>query len=212
VSPAQFVPTGSDRRGILAKVRNDRASLHSVASLELASPDRLERITIGPLSIGALHTVISERLKQSFPRPTMIRIHEVSGGNPLYAIELARALDGHVASAEVGLSDTLASLMHARIDSLDVEARIGFLSSVVRTHDGLAQLADRVAPFILRLTVECFSRRDLLLKASKASLDNQHMPEVLRRAQEHGLGTSFTYIVGLDPLDEIPVLERMGYA
>ena len=89
------------------------------------------------------------------------------------------------------------------LDSLDVEARIGFLSSVVRTDDGFAELADRVAPFILRLTVECFSRRDLLLKASKASWTTEHMPDVLRRAQEHGLGTSFTYIVGLDPLDEM---------
>jgi len=130
--------------GILVTVRNDRASLDSVASLELASPDRLKRITIGPLSIGALHAVISERLKQSFPRPTMIRIHETSGGNPLYAIELARALDGHDANVEVDLSDTLASLMHARIDSLDVEARDVLLA--------VASLADPTVELIARAT------------------------------------------------------------
>ena len=89
------------------------------------------------------------------------------------------------------------------LDRLGVEARIGFLSSVVRSDEGFSELADRVAPFILRLTVECFSRRDLLLKASKASLGHRRMPDVLRRAQAHGLGTSFTYIVGLDPLDEM---------
>ena len=109
--------------GILVTVRNDRGSLRSVESLQLASPDRLDRITVGPLSVGALHTVISDRLKRSFPRPTMIRIRELSGGNPLYAIELARALDGHAASSEVSLPNTLAGLVHARIGNLDEEAR-----------------------------------------------------------------------------------------
>jgi DNA-binding CsgD family transcriptional regulator len=41
----------------------------------------------------------------------------------LYAIELARALDGQAASSEVGMSNTLAGLVHARIDNLDIEAR-----------------------------------------------------------------------------------------
>jgi hypothetical protein len=109
--------------GILVTVRNDRESLRCVESLQLASPDRLDRITVGPLSIGALHTVISDRLKRSFPRPTMIRIREISGGNPLYAIELARALNGHAAGSEVSLPNTLAGLVHARIGNLDVEAR-----------------------------------------------------------------------------------------
>jgi DNA-binding CsgD family transcriptional regulator len=67
--------------------------------------------------------VISDRLKRSFPRPTMIRIREISGGNPLYAIELARALDGHAASSEVSLPNTLAGLVHARIGNLEAQAR-----------------------------------------------------------------------------------------
>ena len=31
---------------------------------------------------------------RSFPRPTMVRIADVSGGNPFYALEIARAIDG----------------------------------------------------------------------------------------------------------------------
>jgi hypothetical protein len=93
--------------------------------------------------------------------------------------------------------------LRAVLDSLGVDARLGFLSSVIRTDQGFAQVAERVAPFILRLTVECFSRRDLLLKASKASLEETAMADVLRRARAHDLGTSFTYIVGLDPLAEM---------
>jgi hypothetical protein len=84
-----------------------------------------------------------------------------------------------------------------------IGARIGFLTSVIGSGEAFEELAEHVAPFVLRLTAECFSRRDLLLKASKAILTPSEMPQVLRRATQAGHGTSFTYIVGLDALDEL---------
>ncbi|WNI16332.1 hypothetical protein [Actinacidiphila sp. ITFR-21] len=84
-----------------------------------------------------------------------------------------------------------------------VGARIGFLTSVISSRQAFEELAEHVAPFVLRLTAECFSRRDLLLKASKAILTADEMPHVLRRAMQAGHGTSFTYVVGLDTLDEL---------
>ncbi|WP_067505679.1 hypothetical protein [Actinoplanes sp. TFC3] len=84
-----------------------------------------------------------------------------------------------------------------------IRARIGFLTSVIGSDTAFAELAEGVAPFVLRLTAECFTRRDLLLKASKAQLRRAEMPVLLRRARDAGLDTSFTYIVGLDPLDEL---------
>ncbi|MFE6101273.1 hypothetical protein ACFVQ4_15030 [Streptomyces laurentii] len=84
-----------------------------------------------------------------------------------------------------------------------VGARIGFLSSVLRSDEGFDVLAGRVAPFVLRLTAEHFTRRAALLKASKASLLPEQMPDLLARARARGLDTSYTYIVGLDPLEEL---------
>lgn len=84
-----------------------------------------------------------------------------------------------------------------------ITAGIGFLTSVVRSDEAVARLAAEVAPFVLRLTAECFTRRHLMLKASKAALELAEMPNVLMRARRAGLGTSFTYIVGLDPLEEL---------
>ena len=55
-------------------------------------PDRIERLRVGPLSVGALHQLLRSRLSQTVPRPTLLRLHEASGGNPFYALELARAL------------------------------------------------------------------------------------------------------------------------
>jgi hypothetical protein len=81
--------------------------------------------------------------------------------------------------------------------------RIGFLTSVISTPAGMATLQDRVAPFVLRLTAECFTRRDLLLKSSKAQLRVEAMPVLLSEAREAGLGTSFTCIVGLDDMESL---------
>lgn len=89
-----------------------------------------------------------------------------------------------------------------------ITARIGFLTSVIESDAAFDSLAEAVAPFVLRLTAECFTRRDLLLKTSKARLTRQRMPKVLSRARRAGLDTSFTYIVGLDP----PVEMREGVA
>jgi hypothetical protein len=81
--------------------------------------------------------------------------------------------------------------------------RVGFLSSVLRSDEAFAALAAAVAPFLLYVTIECFTRRDLLLKSSKADLEPADMPRLLRRARAAGLDTSFNYVVGLDPLDTL---------
>jgi hypothetical protein len=87
------------------------------------------------------------------------------------------------------------------LTEVDVTARIGFLTSVIRSADAFARLAAEVSPFVLRLTAECFTRRDVMLKASKAELTASQMPVLLRGAKDAGLDTSYTYIVGLDDRD-----------
>jgi len=75
------------------------------------------------------------------------------------------------------------------------------LSSVVRSRDGIATLADRVPGFHLILTVECFENRSTLLKPTKASLSVGHAVQVLARCREANVGCDFTYIAGLDRLE-----------
>ena len=57
-------------------------------------PGRLQRITLGPLSLGALQAMLRARLGGSLPRPLLRRIHEASDGSPFFALEIARALEG----------------------------------------------------------------------------------------------------------------------
>lgn len=49
-----------------------------------------DRITVTPLSVGALQKLLQMRLGTALARPTVLRIHETSAGNPLFALELAR--------------------------------------------------------------------------------------------------------------------------
>lgn len=88
----------------LRRMANERVTLlatrrreptPSVLMLEAALRDRaMERLELGPLSVGALGRLIDDHLNVRFPRSTMLRIHHISGGNPLHALELARALTG----------------------------------------------------------------------------------------------------------------------
>ena len=83
-----------------------------------------ERIVLGPLSLGALQEVVRGRLG-ALNRPTLMRIYETCGGNPFFALELARALSGHELrpGEPLPVPATLSDLMAARFERLDRQAR-----------------------------------------------------------------------------------------
>jgi hypothetical protein len=115
--------------GVLGAVRTDPDGARAASWLQLSQVDTVERITLCPLTLGALHVVISERLGRSFPRPTMVRIHQISGGNPFYGLELARAIAGGATDVNGSLPSTLAGLVRAHIGSLDAELRAALLAA-----------------------------------------------------------------------------------
>ena len=59
---------------------------------EALGPGRVDRLGVRPLSMGAIQRLLHVRLGTTFPRPLLVRLHEGSGGNPFYALELGRAL------------------------------------------------------------------------------------------------------------------------
>ena len=52
-----------------------------------------ERLDVRPLSLGAVHRLLHARLDLVLTRPALRRVHEASGGNPFYALELGRAAE-----------------------------------------------------------------------------------------------------------------------
>jgi DNA-binding CsgD family transcriptional regulator len=90
--------------------------------LQFRHPESLARVTMRPLSRRAMHALVAGRLGHSLPRPTMTRIHEVSGGNPFFALELAIGAADEIATNKIDLPASLAALVRRRIGDADDNA------------------------------------------------------------------------------------------
>ena len=91
---------------------------------ELEQALGVERVIIGPLSAGALHRFLRDRLGAPFPRQTLLRIHERSGGNPFFALEIARVLPPDVEPLQpLPVPETLDDLVRARLEALPTRTR-----------------------------------------------------------------------------------------
>jgi DNA-binding CsgD family transcriptional regulator len=90
-------------------------------------PERIEHLRVGPLSVGAIHRILRSLLDRAVPRPTLLRLHEVSGGNPFYALELARALGAggavHGPTQPLPVPARLEELVSARLDGFSGATR-----------------------------------------------------------------------------------------
>ena len=105
-----------------------RAKGTVAAPLELdrgLGPERVERVTLTPLSLGATERLLGARLGLTPPRPVMGRLHKLSGGNPFYALELGRAVEAGRLRIEQGerLPVTLELLVQRRLEELSADGR-----------------------------------------------------------------------------------------
>lgn len=96
--------------------------------LQLARPDAVRRIRLQPLTIGDLHQVLTLRLGGSLTRPMLLRIHSVSGGNPFYALELAREIGNRRPNTQLGLPASLSELVRTRIGRVGMDAEDALLA------------------------------------------------------------------------------------
>src|SRR5918994_6647458 len=99
---------------------------------------------VGALRGGGIQGMFRPRLGATFPRPTLIRVWETSGGNPFFALELASALQrrgGTLAPGEeLPIPADLDELLHARVDGLSAAA--------LQVARAVAALADPTVPLV----------------------------------------------------------------
>jgi DNA-binding CsgD family transcriptional regulator len=109
-----------DERAILLLLARRLGQRAETLDLEQAIPaDRVERIHVGPLSLGATQQLLRARLALTLTRPALLRVHETSGGNPFYALELGRTLGAEVdATQPLRIPESLDALVRARLDEL----------------------------------------------------------------------------------------------
>jgi AAA ATPase domain len=102
--------------GVLATVRADGPSASDVLGCE-----RSDQLHLGPLRMEDLRRLLSATVR-AISRPALHRIHELSGGNPLYAIELARHLTADERSygplALLRLPDSLQAAIERRLSTV----------------------------------------------------------------------------------------------
>ncbi len=150
------------RACLIATARSEPDGESVLSWLQLGTPDGISRMKVGPLSLGGVHELLSARLGRSFPRPTMVRIADVSGGNPFYALEIARAIDGQSTRPDADLPHTLTELVRIRIGRLDADAANVLLA----------------AACVANPTV------DMLARATRTSIERT--TELLEDAESHG--------------------------
>lgn len=119
------------------------------------------------------------------------------GWADLSGVDVITVCTGCFRTAEAAIEHIVA--LRRAASGFGFTGRLHLLSSVVRERRHLEQLAQEAAPFHLTLTLECFTRRSLLLKDTKASLTLDRSCEILDDCASLGLVGDFTYVVGLDP-------------
>ena len=124
----------------------------SSSALERALDRRgLERLEVVPLSLGAIRRLLSDQVGLSLPRQLLRRIVDSTLGNPLFALELGRAL-AERGSPEIGqdipVPDAVEDLLGTRVARLPGPVRRLLLalalSADLRTTQ-LAAIGDPVA-------------------------------------------------------------------
>jgi DNA-binding CsgD family transcriptional regulator len=109
--------------------------------VELAHPDAVHRIRLQPLTLGELHRVLTLRLKTSVPRPTLLRIHQIAGGNPFFALELAREIDTAAGTGPFPMPGSLSELVSSRIARIPADAHEVLLAMASVSHPTITLLA-----------------------------------------------------------------------
>ncbi len=160
--PSAFVLEFTLRRlredgiAFLLTLRNDDGASASFDLDRALGEERLRRLRVAPLSLGALHHLLSDRLDLVLSRPKLRRIRELSGGNPMFALELGRAVTRGAIRLEPAepLPGTLASVVRDRLLALPRDTRVALLAASAVSHPTLelveravgGEAADRLAP------------------------------------------------------------------
>ncbi len=107
-------------------------------------PSSVERLDVGPLSLGGIRQLLHERLGLSLPRHLLRRLVDSTLGNPLFALELGRTLsEGDLPGPgeDLPVPDTVEDLLGTRIGRLPAPVRRLLLAVALSPDLTVGQLA-----------------------------------------------------------------------
>ena len=139
--------------GLLATVRAPLASSDPLG-LERVFGERLRRVRLGGLDPAALRAVLESQLGRAYPRPALRRIARASGGNPLFALEIARALGPRwVPGAPLPVPANLLELVAHRVATVAPRVRQALLAAAALSHPRV-ELVERASSALGLLAAE----------------------------------------------------------
>jgi DNA-binding CsgD family transcriptional regulator len=122
------------RLAVLVAVRVEDGSATSPLDLD-DLPMPAERVRLSPLSLSATYHVVRAHLGLTLARPLLLRIEQESRGNPLFALELARALEesgGRLAPGEpLPVPESLSGLLRRRVSRMPEPTRDALLAAAL---------------------------------------------------------------------------------
>jgi DNA-binding CsgD family transcriptional regulator len=100
----------------------------AAAQTELALPDdRFERLVVKPIDLDTLDRLLRDRSDVQLTRPGLVQLHAASGGNPFFALEIARSITQRETPLTPGeplpVPDNLRALVAERLAALSPPAR-----------------------------------------------------------------------------------------
>ena len=109
-----------------------RSGLEPATALEeVHDTSVIERVAVGPMSLAEVQLLLRRGLEVTLPRPTLARIHDVSAGNPFYALELARVQSADPArdmTRPLAVPRSIEELLGDRLHQLDAPTRRDLLT------------------------------------------------------------------------------------
>jgi DNA-binding CsgD family transcriptional regulator len=148
--------------GFVVARRTDGGGDREGPDLAPLRPDDALRLVPSRLTLSATYHLVRERLGLEPPRPLLRRIHQVSGGNPLFALEIARAVGaddrtgGVFATGPLTVPETLVSLVARRLGHRTEDERVAMaiVAAAGEATHGLVRSVDAPAAEALAGLVE----------------------------------------------------------
>jgi len=134
----QSVPSGwlfARRAGVPCRLAVER----------LVAADALVESSVGPITVATLHHMIKDQLGETLTRSVLVRIHQISGGNPFYALEVAREFvrADEAAGAAMPVPESIRDVLSRRLRRLPAVTRDALLTAAALSDPTTALLDEQ---------------------------------------------------------------------
>ena len=135
----------TDEPVLAALTRRGDAGAPLPLGLHTGIEPQVVRLSLGPIGLGDLRELLIGRLGLPLARPLLMRVHNAACGNPLYGLEIGRALTGESgrlqATGELPLPASLDALLDERLARLSTAAREALAVVATLAHPTPARVA-----------------------------------------------------------------------